>query len=161
MRKWSYYSFNYNEWLSALLSYLLSLVSSCLVTRGSDDFWTSFKYVVVKMLINLPYSNALGHEIRTVFRFMKWATVAQSVQCLPTDSTTGVRSPTEAEDFSSSLCVRTGSGAHPASRATGTGYFSGGKGGRGVMLTTHSYLVSRLRRSRSYTSSRPKRLRGV
>jgi hypothetical protein len=32
-----------------------------------------------------------------------------------------VRSPTEAEDFSSSLCVQTGSGAHPASYPMGTG----------------------------------------
>jgi hypothetical protein len=33
----------------------------------------------------------------------------------------GVRYPTEAEDFSSSLCVQTGSGAHPASCTMGTG----------------------------------------
>jgi hypothetical protein len=32
-----------------------------------------------------------------------------------------VRSPAEAEDFSSSLCVQTGSGAHPASCTMGTG----------------------------------------
>jgi hypothetical protein len=32
-----------------------------------------------------------------------------------------VRSPREAEDFSSSLCVQTGSGAHPASYPMGTG----------------------------------------
>jgi hypothetical protein len=32
-----------------------------------------------------------------------------------------VRSPTGAEDFSSSLCVQTGSGAHPASYPIGTG----------------------------------------
>jgi hypothetical protein len=31
------------------------------------------------------------------------------------------RSPTEAEDFSSSPCIQTGSGAHPASCPTGTG----------------------------------------
>jgi hypothetical protein len=37
----------------------------------------------------------------------------------------------------------------------------GVKRGRGVMLTTHHYLVPRLRMSRSYTSSRPKRLHGV
>jgi hypothetical protein len=36
-------------------------------------------------------------------------------------ATTGVRSPTEAEDFSSSPCVQTGSGAHPASCSMGTG----------------------------------------
>jgi hypothetical protein len=36
--------------------------------------------------------------------------------------------PTEAEDFSCSLCVRTGSGAHPASYTMGTGDpFPGGK----------------------------------
>jgi hypothetical protein len=40
----------------------------------------------------------------------------------------GVRSPTGAEDFSSSLCVQTGSGAHPASYLMGTGgSFPGGK----------------------------------
>jgi hypothetical protein len=37
------------------------------------------------------------------------------------DWMTGVRSPTEAEDFSSNLCVQTGSGAHPASCTMGTG----------------------------------------
>jgi hypothetical protein len=37
------------------------------------------------------------------------------------DWTTGVRSLTETEDFSSSLCVQTGSGAHPASCPMGTG----------------------------------------
>jgi hypothetical protein len=39
-----------------------------------------------------------------------------------------VRSPTGAEDFSSSPCVQTGSGAHPASYPIGTGgSFPGGK----------------------------------
>jgi hypothetical protein len=33
----------------------------------------------------------------------------------------GVRSPTEAEDLSSSPCVKTGSGAHPGSYPMGTG----------------------------------------
>jgi hypothetical protein len=54
--------------------------------------------------------------------------VAQSVKCLTTDWTAGVRSPTEAEDISSNLCVETGSGAHPASCTTGSGgSFRGGK----------------------------------
>jgi hypothetical protein len=53
---------------------------------------------------------------------------AQSVQYLTTDWTAGVRSPTEAEDFSSNLCIQTGSGAHPASYTVGTGgSFPGGK----------------------------------
>jgi hypothetical protein len=50
----------------------------------------------------------------------------------------GVLSPAGAEDFSSILCVQTGSGAHPASCTMGTGGpFPGVKRGRGVMLTTH------------------------
>jgi hypothetical protein len=65
------------------------------------------------------------------------------VQCLTADWTAGVRSPTEAEDFPSNLCVQTGCGAHPASCTMGTGgSFPGGKGGRGVMLTAHPLLVS-------------------
>jgi hypothetical protein len=61
--------------------------------------------------------------------------------------------------FSSSLCVQTGFGAHPASCTMGTGGpFPGGKA---VILTTHPHLVPRSRMSRSYTSSPPKRLHGV
>jgi hypothetical protein len=37
------------------------------------------------------------------------------------DRAIGVRSPAETKDFSSSLCVETGSGAHPASCTMGTG----------------------------------------
>jgi hypothetical protein len=49
--------------------------------------------------------------------------LAQSVQC----PTVGVRSPTEAKDFSSNLSVQTGSEAHPASSTVGTvGLFPGG-----------------------------------
>jgi hypothetical protein len=51
-----------------------------------------------------------------------------------------VRSSTGA-DFSSSPCVQTGSGAHPASYPVGTGgSFPGVKRGRGVTLTTHPHL---------------------
>jgi hypothetical protein len=74
----------------------------------------------------------------------------------------GVRSPAGAKDFSSSLCVQTGCGAHPASCTMGTGGPSPGvKRGRGVMLTTHLHLVQRSWMSRSYTSSPLKRLHGV
>jgi hypothetical protein len=61
------------------------------------------------------------------------------------DRVIGVRSPAGAKDFSSNLCVQTGSGAHPASCTKGTGGpFPGVKRGRGVMLTTHPHLVPRL-----------------
>jgi hypothetical protein len=44
------------------------------------------------------------------------------------DRAIGVHSPAGAKDFSSSLCVQTGSGAHPASCTVGTGGTSpGGK----------------------------------
>jgi hypothetical protein len=66
------------------------------------------------------------------------------------------------KDFSSRLCVHTGSGAHPASCIMVTGGpFPGLKPGRGVTLTTHSDLVPRSKISRSYTSSHTKRLRGL
>jgi hypothetical protein len=43
-----------------------------------------------------------------------------------------VRSPAQARDFFSNLCVQTGSGAHPASCTTGTrDTFPGGKEGPG------------------------------
>jgi hypothetical protein len=43
------------------------------------------------------------------------------------DRAIGVRSPAGAQDFSSSLCVQTSSGAHPASCTMGTGGpFTGG-----------------------------------
>jgi hypothetical protein len=44
------------------------------------------------------------------------------------DRAIGVRSPAEVKDFSSNLCVQTGSGTHPASCTMGTGGpFPGGK----------------------------------
>jgi hypothetical protein len=49
------------------------------------------------------------------------------------DRAIGVQSPAEAKDFSSSLCVQTGSGAHPASCTMGTGGpFPGGKSTAGA-----------------------------
>jgi hypothetical protein len=68
-----------------------------------------------------------------------------------------VRSPTGAEDFSSSPCVQTGFEAYPASYPMGTGV----KRGRGVTLTTHSHLVAEVKYGRSYTSSPPMCLHGV
>jgi hypothetical protein len=41
-----------------------------------------------------------------------------------TDWTSGVRSPVEAKDVSSSICVQTSSETHPASYPVGTGVLS-------------------------------------
>jgi hypothetical protein len=78
------------------------------------------------------------------------------------DRAIGVRSPAGAQDFSSSLFVQTGSGAHPASCTMGTGdHFPGAKA-RPRHDADHSpHLVPRSSMSRSYTSSPPKRLHGV
>jgi hypothetical protein len=49
------------------------------------------------------------------------------------DRAIGVRFPVGAKDFSSSLCVQTGSGAHPTSCTMGTGGpFPGGKTAAGA-----------------------------
>jgi hypothetical protein len=48
------------------------------------------------------------------------------------DRAIGIRFPAGAKDFSCSLCVQTGSGAHPASCPMGTGGpFPGGKAQQG------------------------------
>jgi hypothetical protein len=78
------------------------------------------------------------------------------------DRAIGVRSPAGAKDFSSNLCVQTGSEANPASCKMGNGGpFLGAKRGRGVTLTTHPHLMPRSRMSRSYTTSPPKLHHGV
>jgi hypothetical protein len=50
----------------------------------------------------------------------------------------GVRSPAGAKDFSCSLCVQTGSGAHPASCTMGTGVLSPGVKARPGRDADHS-----------------------
>jgi hypothetical protein len=60
----------------------------------------------------------------------------------PDDRAIGVRSPAGAKDFSSSLCVQTGSGVRPASCTMGTGGpFPGGKARPG-RVADHSPLSS-------------------
>jgi hypothetical protein len=67
-----------------------------------------------------------------------------------------VRFAAEAKDFSSSLCVQTGSEAHPASCTMGTECpFPRGKARTGRDADHSPHLVLRSRMSRSYTSSPP------
>jgi hypothetical protein len=73
-----------------------------------------------------------------------------------------VRSLAEAKDFSSSLCVQTGSGVHPASCKMSTGSpFPGAKARPGRDADHSPHLVPRSKMNRSYTFSPPKRLRFV
>jgi hypothetical protein len=72
------------------------------------------------------------------------------------DRAIGVRSPAGAKDFSSNLCVQTGSGAHPTSCTMGTGGpFPGGKARPGRDADHSPHLVPSSWMSRSYTSSPP------
>jgi hypothetical protein len=73
---------------------------------------------------------------------------------LTTDWTNGVRSPSDENVFSTSLCVQTSSEAHPASCPMSTAApLPGVKRGRGVTLTTNPHLVPRSWMSRTYTYS--------
>jgi hypothetical protein len=54
------------------------------------------------------------------------------------DRAIGIRSPAGAKDFSSSLCVQIGSGAHPASCPVGTGVLSPGLKARPGSDADHS-----------------------
>jgi hypothetical protein len=74
----------------------------------------------------------------------------------------GVRSPTKARDFSSNLCVQTGSVARPASCTVGTGGSFPGVKKRPTRDADHlSPSSAEVKRSRSCNSSHPKRLHGV
>jgi hypothetical protein len=65
-------------------------------------------------------------------------------------------------NLSSSLCVQTSSGAHPAAWTVGTGNpFRGAKDRQGRDTDHSSHLVPCSRMSRSYVSSSPKHLHGV
>jgi hypothetical protein len=92
---------------------------------------------------------------------MLGAGIAQSVQCLTTDWTTGVRSPEEAKDFSSSLCVQTSSVAHPASCTMRTGGSFPGRKARPGRDADHSpHLAKKKILSRNYIASPPWHLHG-
>jgi hypothetical protein len=69
----------------------------------------------------------------------------------------GLDDPAGAEDFSSSPCVQTGSGAHPHSYPMGTGGpFPGGKARPGRDADHSPHLMPRSRTSGRYTSWPPK-----
>jgi hypothetical protein len=78
------------------------------------------------------------------------------------DQAIGVRSLAGAEDISSSLCVRTGSGTHPVPCPMRTAVpFPGDKARPGRDADHSPHLVPRSRMGRSNISSPSKRLHGV
>jgi hypothetical protein len=77
------------------------------------------------------------------------------------DQAIEVRSPTGAY-FSSSPCIQTGSGAHPASYPVGTGApFPGGKARPGRDADHLPPSSAEVKNERSYTSSPPMCLHGM
>jgi hypothetical protein len=67
------------------------------------------------------------------------------------DRANEVRSPADAKDFSSNLCVQTGSGTHPMGIE---GPFPGAKARSGRNADRSPHLVPKSKMSRSYTFSR-------
>jgi hypothetical protein len=114
------------------------------------------RVIVAKMLSHIPLlSDSIFKQYPLVMRSRDSSASIVSLYRLDV-RVIEVRSPAEEREFSSSLCVQTGSGAHPASCTMGTGGpFHGVKRGRGVTLTSHPHLVPRSWVSRSYTSSLP------
>jgi hypothetical protein len=74
----------------------------------------------------------------------------------------GDRSPTEAEDFSSNLCIQTAPGAHPASYTMGTGDpFTGRKARPGRDADHPSPSSAEVKRVEIIHFFHPKRLHGL
>jgi hypothetical protein len=83
------------------------------------------------------------------------AGVAQSLLCLTTYWTTGVRPPVHTKGFPSNFRVQTGSGAPPSLSNGYRGPFPGGKARLGRDADHSPHLMPRSRMSRSYASSPP------
>jgi hypothetical protein len=106
-----------NNPLRTLFSHILSLCSS-LNARGQ---------------VSYPYKTT-GRIMFCALTFMSRVSSGSIVSDYGLDDRAiGVRSPARAKDFSSNLCVQTGSGAHPASCTMDTGGpFPGGKSAAGA-----------------------------
>jgi hypothetical protein len=99
------------------------------------------------------------YEIRFAVSVCNWSWGSSVNTVLTMDWATGRSGfdPRQGQKiFTCSLCVRTGSWAHPASCPMGTRcFFPGSKALPGRDPDHSPHLVSRLRMSRSYTSSPP------
>jgi hypothetical protein len=79
--------------------------------------------------------------------------VAESVSSVTMDWTARVQSLTGRDDFSSSFCIQTGSGAHPEVGARG--FFPGGKAWPGCDADHSPASSAEVKKEYSYTSSHP------
>jgi hypothetical protein len=110
----------------------------------------------------LPFGRCVSHLYHPLFVHLNiWqrsrgSSVCIASDCRLDDRVIEVRSPEEAKDYSSSLCVQTSSEAYPAPCPMSTVCpFQGLKRCRGVTPTTHPHLMPRSTVSKSYTSSSP------
>jgi hypothetical protein len=127
---------------------------SCRVVSLSVNQPFVFRYIKFK---GAKYAKVATNSTIGRGSFVQASRVAQWVQCLATGWTTG-RSRFDPrqrrKDFSSSLCVQTGSGAQPASCTMGTGGpFSGATRWKARDADHSPLLVPRSRMSSSYIFS--------
>jgi hypothetical protein len=82
--------------------------------KGYDDteITENFGQLHIVMILIKIFNSKIGSRVSSVSIVSDYGLDDRAI---------GVRSPAEAEDFSCSLCVQTGSGAHPASCTMGTG----------------------------------------
>jgi hypothetical protein len=109
-----------------------------LLCWNSENF--SFRLYVISLQFRIHYETFFLYNYRTkmgIFMGYKGSQVSSGSIVSDyglDDRAIGVRSPARAKDFSSNLCVQTGSGAHPASCTMGTGGpFPGGKSAAGAL----------------------------
>jgi hypothetical protein len=143
------------------------------VARHCTDCATRFLFYLVLAIkknksdicCNTPRLTLLQSKI--VYRILTFRRRGSSVSTVSgyglDDRAIEFRSPAEAKDFSSSLWVQTGSGAHPSSHLTSTGGPFPGAKARPGSYADHLLpsLVPRSRMSRSYAASHFKCLHGV
>jgi hypothetical protein len=124
--------------------------------KGCESLWVTYNWTIRwNSLLNPPSEDFCNNLILQGYSLEPGSSGSIVYGYGLDDRAIQVRSPAEAKEFSCSLCVQAGSGAHPASCPMGTrGHSPGVKRGRGVTLTIHPQLVLRSWMSRSYTSSR-------
>jgi hypothetical protein len=129
--------------VSQLIQFQLKLNSNPpLTTSVLCNQHPSFHSADISLFIWVQLFSIISINLLTTESLRSWGISVSIVSDYGLDNrATEVRSPAWAKDFSSYLCVQTGSGAHPASCPMCTG----ANCGRGVTLTTHPHLVPRAR----------------
>jgi hypothetical protein len=136
------------------ITHVLSMFNLLYLQLASGDH---SRFCSVRVLI--PWKNQ--SEFRILRFLIIGAGVAQAVKCLRTGRP-GFNPQQRQRIFPLSPASRPALGPTQPPIQWVLGVLSlGVKRGRGAMLPTHSHLVPRLRMSRSYISSHPKRLHGV